>query len=469
MLLASPFYVSLLVILLQRTSSVSGLNALYMHTRAFNFARIRTVPSAQKICYRTSTPVCLTISSQSSQNMSVYATLQHRVAKQLLHDFVEFKRSENRTLLQVLDVGRGASARFSHLNGEADALGVSLNITTIEPSVGIQRPVDETSKDTLCQSSNIQHCINEELSHLETKKCCSFQNFFDCVILNRSNMSTGKLIQTLEVVTSFIKLGGIVAMLEYNDDSDVLVSGEVVHDAHLSDAIKFLPFQMTTELTDIQQDELIKGTKQTLCYSSARRVPYRALREILRLRGPVASGYGRGGKQLGIPTANLPESLFADALVSVQPGVYFGWAMIEGSAEGDASTQKQGRNVSYKAVVNVGYSPTFVGKENKEKIIEAHLIVGEDDVKIKGDFYNETMRLSLIGALRPEKKFASFQDLLAAIHFDIDCAKEALLLPPFSDFRTESFLTYNGAKWTTWVGADGGNTIASWEVSQHPS
>ena len=33
--------------------------------------------------------------------------------------------------------------------------------------------------------------------------------------------------------------------------------------------------------------------------------PWTSINPILRLRGPVTSGYGRGGKQLGVPTANV--------------------------------------------------------------------------------------------------------------------------------------------------------------------
>jgi len=84
---------------------------------------------------------------------------------------------------------------------------------------------------------------------------------------------------------------------------------------------------------------------------------------------------------------NLPCSLFANVLQNVPGGVYFGWAVIEGDGE------KKDRNVIHKVVCNVGYSPTFDGEENKEKIVEAHL----ND----GDFYGETMRLAFNGFLRP--------------------------------------------------------------------
>ncbi len=139
----------------------------------------------------------------------------------------------------------------------------------------------------------------------------------------------------------------------------------------------------------------------------------RKLQQTIYLRGPVDTGYGRGGKKLGIPTANLPSSLFSNALQNVPTGVYFGWAVIESSnsirtndeEDDDKSINviqaKGGRNEIHKAVVNVGYSPTFDGEENKEKIVEAHLIV--DDGVIDGDFYGETMRLSLYGFLRPGK------------------------------------------------------------------
>jgi len=202
--------------------------------------------------------------------------------------------------------------------------------------------------------------------------------------------------------------------------------------------------------------------------------PWEAINPILRLRGPVATGYGRGGKKLGVPTANLPASLFQSALEEVQTGVYFGWALIEGD--------KQGRNGPIKAVVNVGYSPTFEGKENKEKIAEAHLITKsspmveideasisdnvfeqdeESDIidEIEGDFYGETMRLQLIGFLRPEQKFDSFPDLISQIHRDIGTANVALKVMPFIFSKEDTFIQ-DGAEW---IGSGGGDDVASWE------
>jgi len=197
-----------------------------------------------------------------------------------------------------------------------------------------------------------------------------------------------------------------------------------------------------------------------------------SLDDIVRLRGPVATGYGRGGKKLGVPTANLPESLFKTALTTVPTGVYFGWAVIEGGT-GNEDTIKGGRDVPHKAVVNVGYSPTFEGEENKEKIVEAHLItksvdtildddgrtafVAEED--IEGDFYGEVMRLQLIGFIRSEKKFDSFPELVAQIHNDVANAADALDGSPFSDFKGDTFLDSD----CSWMGSGGGDESASWQ------
>lgn len=180
---------------------------------------------------------------------------------------------------------------------------------------------------------------------------------------------------------------------------------QIIATIRVSQAFTFTP-------TDSNQVRRF-GTPSTLRLSSdsdeEAQAPHLALEQIMRLRGKVDTGYGRGGKKLGFPTANLPSSLFKDALKDVPMGVYFGWAVVEhveheggGNDNGEEEVEvKKGRNVTHKAVVNVGYSPTFDGEENREKIVEAHLIVEQGD--IEGDFYNEPMRLALSGFLRPGK------------------------------------------------------------------
>lgn len=154
----------------------------------------------------------------------------------------------------------------------------------------------------------------------------------------------------------------------------------------------------------------------------------------------------------------------------MENGVYFGWAVIENTS----TTQNNGRNVPIKAVVNVGYSPTFEGKENKEKIVEAHLITKSSPMEkpesdsdadteimddVEGDFYNETLRLQLIGYLRPEQKFDSFPELIAQIHRDIGNANWALDSMPFIFSKEDDFVKDGDG----WVGSGSGDDGASWE------
>ncbi len=46
------------------------------------------------------------------------------------------------------------------------------------------------------------------------------------------------------------------------------------------------------------------------------------------MKGAVVKGFGRGSKELGIPTANLDADALGSSLDGVEPGVYFGWASV---------------------------------------------------------------------------------------------------------------------------------------------
>jgi hypothetical protein len=63
----------------------------------------------------------------------------------------------------------------------------------------------------------------------------------------------------------------------------------------------------------------------------------------VRLRGTVVKGFGRGSKELGVPTANLDPEALGSSLDGVQPGVYFGWASVGASGE------------VYKMVMSIGW------------------------------------------------------------------------------------------------------------------
>lgn len=61
------------------------------------------------------------------------------------------------------------------------------------------------------------------------------------------------------------------------------------------------------------------------------------------LRGPVVHGFGRGSKQLGIPTANLDALALGSLVDGLPAGIYFGWASVGSSPE------------VYKMVMSIGW------------------------------------------------------------------------------------------------------------------
>lgn len=107
------------------------------------------------------------------------------------------------------------------------------------------------------------------------------------------------------------------------------------------------------------------------------------------LTGTVVEGR-RIGRSIGFPTANLqlPESKLVPAA-----GVY--------------ACEASGR----KAVLNIGTNPTVQGTE---RTIELHL------PDFAGDLYGKQLTVRLLHYLRPEKKFASLDDLKKQIAADID-------------------------------------------------
>lgn len=145
------------------------------------------------------------------------------------------------------------------------------------------------------------------------------------------------------------------------------------------------------------------------------------------LRGPVSEGFGRGSRKLGIPTANLPCSLFQEQLAELPCGVYVGWAAVRGGV--------------HKCVCNIGFSPTFAGAENPEKIVEAHIMES-----FNADFYGEEMRLLLLGFIRDERKFSGIDELLATIKADIATATAELDVTPLAEARAAPFLSQATAK-----------------------
>lgn len=123
-------------------------------------------------------------------------------------------------------------------------------------------------------------------------------------------------------------------------------------------------------------------------------------RQNIKIVGRVTYGNGLG-QRLGFPTANIAPSCEHSEMAD---GVWAGYAEVDG--------------VSYKSVINIGYSPSVV--ENGERRIEAHIVGYE------GNLYGREITLSLVYHLREERKFDSREALVAQIEHDRNEALELL-------------------------------------------
>ncbi|KAH8419030.1 hypothetical protein KR222_000993 [Zaprionus bogoriensis] len=134
--------------------------------------------------------------------------------------------------------------------------------------------------------------------------------------------------------------------------------------------------------------------------------------------GEIVRGFGRGSKELGIPTANLSLEAVKSLPESLHTGVYYGWANVN---NGDV----------HKMVLSIGWNP-FYG--NKEKSVETHIL---HDYNC--DLYGKTLKICILGYLRAEQNFDSLEALICTIKSDIDQAKKLLDSAENNKFKEATF------------------------------
>lgn len=113
--------------------------------------------------------------------------------------------------------------------------------------------------------------------------------------------------------------------------------------------------------------------------------------------GEVVKGFGRGSKELGCPTANIPIGPYTEVLANLPNGVYYGYSSFT-----DPNSPYSG--ITFPTALSIGWNPFY---KNKEKTIEAHLIH-----KFTHDFYGEVIHVSVLGYIRPEWNFSSLGKLI---------------------------------------------------------
>ena len=118
------------------------------------------------------------------------------------------------------------------------------------------------------------------------------------------------------------------------------------------------------------------------------------------VRGEVVHG-DKLGRELGWPTANL----WMRRLVEPARGVYAATVALPDGSEA-------------RGVANIGRRPTLGG--DPETRLEVHLF------DFSGDLYGREIGVRLVRFLRPDARFAGFDELKAAIAADADAARAAL-------------------------------------------
>ncbi|KAI7848027.1 hypothetical protein BDC45DRAFT_471754 [Circinella umbellata] len=138
--------------------------------------------------------------------------------------------------------------------------------------------------------------------------------------------------------------------------------------------------------------------------------------------GKVVSGFGRGSKELGIPTANLSEEALEAMCTEFTTGVYYGWVQIG----------EKGSEV-YPMVMSLGWNPYY---KNEKRSAEVHIIH-----EFAEDFYGIDIRVIVLGYVRPEQNYPSLDALIRDIRTDVEVAKKSLQRPAYEAFKKNELFT----------------------------
>ncbi|KZT72659.1 riboflavin kinase [Daedalea quercina L-15889] len=147
------------------------------------------------------------------------------------------------------------------------------------------------------------------------------------------------------------------------------------------------------------------------------------------LSGTVQHGFGRGGKDLGCPTANLPDESITPMSSVTRTGVYYGYAQISPEKNGQTILPEKDRNVM-PMVMSLGWNPFY---KNERLTAEIHLMHDFDT-----DFYGHHMKALVLGYIRPELDYTSREGLIEDIETDKRVALKSLARPAYEKFKSDS-------------------------------
>ncbi|MBC6822692.1 bifunctional riboflavin kinase/FMN adenylyltransferase [Corynebacterium sp. LK33] len=128
-----------------------------------------------------------------------------------------------------------------------------------------------------------------------------------------------------------------------------------------------------------------------------------------RVDGDVIPGQGRGGAQLGFPTANID---FAEGLAIPADGVYAAWFTVQPTAARPEPDPKGDIEfgVRYPAAVSVGTNVTF---GDTDRTVEAYVIDRH------ADLYGTAGQVEFVDRIRGMEKFDSVEKLIDRMNQDV--------------------------------------------------
>ncbi|KAI0080724.1 riboflavin kinase [Panus rudis PR-1116 ss-1] len=156
------------------------------------------------------------------------------------------------------------------------------------------------------------------------------------------------------------------------------------------------------------------------------------------LSGRVQHGFGRGGKDLGCPTANLPDESLPPMSTVTQTGVYFGYAQV-------SPYNDEGKQVLFgedtailPMAMSLGYNPFY---KNKQLTAEIHVIH-----KFQTDFYGHEMKAIVLGYIRPELDYVSREALIDDIEKDKSVALQSLTRPAYEQYKQDPHFDFSAPR-----------------------
>lgn len=166
--------------------------------------------------------------------------------------------------------------------------------------------------------------------------------------------------------------------------------------------------RMTVDVIELLDDEGVRISSTTvreyLSKGDVARANW-ALGRHFSVSGPVVRGAGRGGKELGFPTAN---QYFHDTVALPGDGVYAGWLTIIPTDAPVSGNMEPG--VAYAAAISVGTNPTF---GDEQRSVESFVLDRD------ADLYGHDVQVEFVDHVRNMEKFESVEKLLEVMAQDV--------------------------------------------------